>query len=1088
MRQRRLLAFGTAGATLATLLIAASSAAAQPQPASAPAAATATRSATQSATQPKPTRKITLLTGDQVSVTGRQLAVAPRAGIHFLRFQQGNDDYVVPSDAVPLLKADRLDERLFDVTALLDDGFDKLPYLPLVVSDATKVRGLSTQQALDAVDGFATKVPVSDLAATWQTTRTSLTSGKLWLDGIEKSTLDVSVPMIGAPEVWKAGYDGTGVKVAVLDTGIDDTHPDLAGKVVARHNFVPDQETGLDLTGHGTHVASTIAGSGAASGGRYKGVAPGASLMDGKVCWNVHGQGACSDSAILAGMQWAASSGAKVVNLSLGGPDELGLDPLEQAINDLSAEYGTLFVCAAGNWGGSTVQVASPSTADAALSVANFDKSGALNWSSLHGPRIGDYGVKPDIGAPGTDITAARSPSAVDLPEGQYVTMTGTSMATPHVTGSAALLAEVHPDWTGTQLKETLMASAAPNPDYDVFAQGAGFLNVARALNQKITVSPASLSVGALEWPHTEAPSTRTMTYHNRGDQPVTLDLAMDGNAPDGLLTLSAKTVTVPAAGDASVQVTVDEKASTAYGFYGGRLVATGGDVKLQTPFSVYLEPPAATLKVSTIGADGGTPGTVMIRLSNPNPAAYEYHEFYTASASLRVPLNSTWHVAAYLLNDDGTVALLTDNKVVADADQDVVLDARKARPLDITVPDRRATAYDASAAVNRAADGFPTSDGVSGDPATIYTADEGPTNLPGVITQVQAVFQSPAKKGGAPDAYQLGWRKEGSFITGFTRHVSRRDLATVDVDYAQNATGVAATRTNGIPEPSLPGSYPLSDLPPVATPAHRTEYYSGNVQWQSEIVEKTVADDQPILDLKQLRDPDYRPGHHYDERWNGAALGTTLTPVNAGSSVLLRQGDVLYASFSGYADGDGHVGWLYSMADNDLALYRGEVKLGEFTGVFGTFGNWDVDPAPTTYQLRYAFNLPAPYRLSTRTESVWTFTTSSDQQGDLPLTSIGFDPELALDNSSRAGTMLAVPLTFAQQATAGRVTSAKVSVSFDDGATWSAVPTVKAGGTYVARVWQPKGRSGFVSLRATAVDSKGNTVTTTVYRAYQLR
>ncbi|WP_203919136.1 S8 family peptidase [Rugosimonospora africana] len=1084
-RRRRRLVYGAVGATLATLLVAASPATAGPQPSPAATPTTATSGATQAGS----TRQMTLLTGDRVSVTGTQLSVTPRAGVHFLRFEQDKDQYVIPSDAVPLLKADRLDERLFDVSALLGFDFDKLSYLPLVVSDATAVRGLTTQQALGAVDGFATKVPLSDLAKTWQTTKTSLTGGKIWLDGIEKSTLDVSVPMIGAPEVWAAGYDGTGVKVAVLDTGIDDTHPDLAGRVVARHNFVPDEETGLDLTGHGTHVASTIAGSGAASGGRYKGVAPGTSLMDGKVCWNVNGGGACSDSAILEGMQWAASSGAKVVNMSLGGPDELGLDPLEQAVNDLSAEYGTLFVCAAGNWGGSTFQVASPSTADAALSVANFDKTGALNWTSLQGPRIGDYGAKPDIGAPGTDITAARSPSAVDLPEGQYVTMSGTSMATPHVTGSAALLAEVHPDWTGEQLKEALMASATPNPDYNVFAQGAGFENVAKALHQPVTVSPASLSVGNLEWPHTEAPSTRKMTYHNLGDQPATLNLSLNSNVPDGLVTLDPKTVTIPAGGDASVGVVVDEKASTAYGFYGGWLVATEGEVKLQTPFSVYLEPPAASLKVSVIGRDGGTPGTVMIRLSNPDPSTYEYHAFYDASESLRVPLNSTWHIAAYVLNDDGSVDLLTDNKDVVTADQEVVLDARKAKPLDITVPDKKATAYDASAVVNRAADGYPTYDGVEGDPATILTADEGPTNLPGVVTQIQAVFQGPAKKGSAPDAYQLGWRKEGSFVTGFTKHVSRDDLATVDVDYARNATGVVATRTNSIPEPSLAGAYPSSsDLPPVGTPAHRTEYYSGDVQWRSEIAETSVADDQLILDLKQLQDPGYRAGRRYHERWDGAVLGATLTPVGPGATAVLRQGDEIYATFDGYADGDGHVGWPYAMTNNDLALYKGDTLLGEFTGTFGHFGNWDVAAERTTYRLTYSYDLPGPYRLSTRTESVWTFTTSADQQGALPLTSIGFDPDLAPDNSDRVGGMLTIPLTFAQQATAGRVKSAKVSVSFDDGATWVAAPTAEKGGRYVATVRQPKDKSGFVSLRATAVDSKGNTVTTTVYRAYEVK
>jgi hypothetical protein len=423
-----------------------------------------------------------------------------------------------------------------------------------------------------------------------------------------------------------------------------------------------------------------------------------------------------------------------------------------------------LFVCAAGNWNGVQRQVGSPSTADAAVSVANFEKSGALNWGSLRGPRVGDYAVKPDVGAPGTDIVAARSPSALDhLPAGQYLPLSGTSMATPHVAGAAALLAQAHPEWTATQVKEALMASASPNPEYDVFAQGAGLVNVARALRQPVTVTPASLSIGALEWPHTDAPTTRTVTYHNHGDQPLTLNLALDGDAPDGLLTLSASTLTVPAGGDAAVTVTADERASSAYGFYGGLLVADGGDVTVRTPFSVYLEPPAATLKVTTIGRDGAAPGTVMITLINPSFEQYAFHTIYAPSHSLRVPLDSTWTIGAYVTNDDGTIALLTDNKVVVSADQEVVLDARRARPLHITVPDRKATAYNASAMVLRTAYGIPTYDGVSGDPDTILTADVGPTGLPGVTTQVHAVFQAPGKKGHVPDVYQLGWRITGT-------------------------------------------------------------------------------------------------------------------------------------------------------------------------------------------------------------------------------------------------------------------------------------------------------------------------------------
>ena len=94
--------------------------------------------------------------------------------------------------------------------------------------------------------------------------------GKVWLDAKRQPTLDVSVPQIGAPQAWAAGYTGESVPVGVLDTGIDDTHPDLAGKVLAAQDFTGSGDT-LDRVGHGTHVASTITGSGAASGGSTRG-------------------------------------------------------------------------------------------------------------------------------------------------------------------------------------------------------------------------------------------------------------------------------------------------------------------------------------------------------------------------------------------------------------------------------------------------------------------------------------------------------------------------------------------------------------------------------------------------------------------------------------------------------------------------------------------------------------------------------------------------------------------------------------------------------------------------------------------------
>lgn len=402
-------------------------------------------------------RTVTLITGDKVTVSRKDgawdatIQPAARLGpVRFLKSVSAEGVTVIPSVAEPLIRAGRLDRKLFDVTGLVELGYDdaRTPEIPLLVeSQGAGALGEITRE-LPSVQLSAVATPKNRAAELFG----KAGMGRIWLNGKVHPSLDVSVPQVGAPAAWQAGHTGAGTTVAVLDTGYDPGHPDLAGIVKGEKDFTG--EGIVDTVGHGTHVASTVAG----RGGRYTGVAKGADLLIGKVC-QTRG---CPFDAILAGMQWAADSGAKVVNMSLGGGSGDGVsDPLEIAVNRLSAEKGTLFVVAAGNDGQSR-PVASPASADAALAVASVSKQDGYSRFSQPGPRWKDHAVKPDIAAPGEDVVAARAEGTyADRAVGEHhARLTGTSMATPHVAGAAAILAAQHPDWTGQQIKAALMGSA----------------------------------------------------------------------------------------------------------------------------------------------------------------------------------------------------------------------------------------------------------------------------------------------------------------------------------------------------------------------------------------------------------------------------------------------------------------------------------------------------------------------------------------------------------------------------------------------------------------------------------------------------
>ncbi|MCO8272796.1 S8 family serine peptidase [Actinoplanes sp. TRM 88003] len=653
------------------------------------------------AATPPAAQAITLVTGDVVQLAptgdGRVAAtVRPgpgRAGMSFTTTETEDGLRVVPRDAVPLIADGRVDAELFDVQHLVDEGYGDAarPTLPLIVQSAPGARALSATPGteLPSLGAVAVRADKKQLADFWRTqagagtgSRTAPT-GKIWLDGKVEPVLDRSTAQIGAPDAWRAGLDGAGVKVAVLDTGADQNHPDLAGRVLEARDFSGSETGTTDHFGHGTHVAATVAGSGAGSNGTRKGVAPGARLLIGKV---LDDSGSGYESGIIAGMEWAAGAGAKVVNMSLGGGATDGTDPMSAAVDEISASTGTLFVVAAGNEG-ADYSVGTPGAAPAALTVGAVDRDDRMAEFSSRGPRFGDEGLKPEITAPGVGIVAARAAgTAMGSPVDElYTAANGTSMATPHVAGAAAVIAQQHPGWTGAQIKDELVSTARTQSETSVYAQGAGRVDLTRATSQTVSATGvADFGLHALD--ETPAQVERTVTYTNAGTAPVTLTLAKTVAA----VSLSAATVTVPAGGRAGVTLTFDLATATP-GQFSGWLTATGpAGVKVTTAIGGTLDKQRHLVTFKAVNR-AGKPSAVPVLQVFGDEQRYDILNFLMEGEEKTFQVGEGDYLVDATIQDGGPADeqdnLITIPELKVDRDLTVVLDARTAKPIRIETP-----------------------------------------------------------------------------------------------------------------------------------------------------------------------------------------------------------------------------------------------------------------------------------------------------------------------------------------------------------------------------------------------------------------
>ncbi|MBI2305144.1 MAG: S8 family peptidase [Chloroflexi bacterium] len=311
---------------------------------------------------------------------------------------------------------------------------------------------------------------------------TSPQVSRIWRDVPVHACLDVSVPLTEAPSVWREGFLGSGITVAIVDTGVDAQHPALVGRVVARYDLTGEGEE--DKNGHGTHVAGIIAG----TGDKYKGMAPQARLVSVKV---LRRDGSGMMTGVMLGVERAAEERVHVINLSLGASGASdGTDPLSRTC-DAAVARGVAVCVAAGNDGPARGTVGSPGAARRVIAIGASTDGDAVADFSSRGPTA-DGRVKPDLLFPGYGIISARAQGTAmgrtidDL----YTEASGTSMATPHASGAVALLLEARPGLNPAQVKD-LLISSAKDLGLSPSDQGAGRAQVYHAYGSPLRPTPA---------------------------------------------------------------------------------------------------------------------------------------------------------------------------------------------------------------------------------------------------------------------------------------------------------------------------------------------------------------------------------------------------------------------------------------------------------------------------------------------------------------------------------------------------------------------------------------------------------------------
>lgn len=609
-----------------------------------------------------------------------------------------------------------------------------------------------------------------------------------------------------------------------------------------------------------------------------------------------------------------------------------------------------------------------------------------------------------------------------------YVSMSGTSMATPHTAGAAAILAQEHPGWTGERIKAALTASAKPLTGTTAYEVGAGRVDLTRATGAEVTAEPSSVDFGAAAWPHNDdQPTTRTLTYRNPGTKPVTLDLTSDatgpdgGSAPTGMFTVSPARLTVPAGGTTQAKVTADTRLGGADGVYSGAVTASGGGQSVRTALAVTREVESYKLTLIVTRRDGKRddgPGVTVAGLDTGK----QYTPFDDdknhpdGKVTLRLP-KGRYVVDVQSIDPRGRSALMVAPHLVLGHDTTLAFDGRKAKPVKVTAPDRRATQRDAQVlfAARGTKSAYDYAGGNTVD-ADTFLGQVGPgTSAGSFVTQLGGIWQRTATL----PTYSLVTQRTGSFFTGLNRtFFSTRGMARVNTSVATTLTGAETAPQVDWSTPGWPqfgrASLGVTGALRKAPTASLVQYLSTDhgLRWNlGARVANGMHNEDAVSFLTARR---FEPGRTYRVAFNGGVHGPAVAP--ASGTGAKRFGGYYYVCLPMFSDSPG--GFAY------VPQATLTTRLGSGSRVFrsttddtclNVYGG--LPAGPTRYRLSINADRTKDYKVGDRVEAVWTFTSRDNGETKwvpLPLSVVRFHPKLSLTDTAKAGARLTVPLSLA--------------------------------------------------------------------------